>query len=347
DQVLSSFYPNLTIFKLGLSFRSSEKILNCAQKLLTSGDSLLLTAYKNLEAKLLFCKAPQEHSEARWIAQKISKLLGSSSHSLNDQTNSSLELERDLSLADIAILVRFKMQIPPLVKALKSAGIPYVAPSVEAFYQDEVMQKFLEYCDPNLPNPANFPFQKNPLPAPEFLASWLNNQPWAGFEASKSQAFKELSKFYAECGSWEQFFKELIWLKEEEALKSRAESVQILTLHASKGLEFTACFIPGLELGILPADSSLIENPAKLNLNQVDEEERLRKLEEEKRLFYVGITRASQIIGLSCAKQRTIYGQNFNLPISPFYTQISNMFQAYEIKSQTKNIQKQGSLLGL
>ncbi len=78
------------------------------------------------------------------------------------------------------------------------------------------------------------------------------------------------------------------------------QAIRLMTLHASKGLEFEAVFIVGLEEGLLPHARSL------------DEEE---SLEEERRLCYVGMTRAMNSLFLTFASQRLFYGKtSFNEP---------------------------------
>lgn len=79
--------------------------------------------------------------------------------------------------------------------------------------------------------------------------------------------------------------------KKKEPLHDR---VNLLTLHSAKGLEFTACFLVGLEDNILPHARSTLDNKC---------------LEEERRLFYVGITRATKYLVLSMSKNRIIYGK--------------------------------------
>lgn len=78
------------------------------------------------------------------------------------------------------------------------------------------------------------------------------------------------------------------------------EGVQLMTLHSAKGLEFPIVFLVGLEDGLFPSARSLEESG---------------RLEEERRLAYVGITRARQKLVLCCAESRRIHGQdNYNVP---------------------------------
>jgi DNA helicase-2/ATP-dependent DNA helicase PcrA len=74
------------------------------------------------------------------------------------------------------------------------------------------------------------------------------------------------------------------------------EKVTLMTLHAAKGLEFPAVFLPGWEDGLFPSQRSMDESG-------------VRGLEEERRLAYVGITRAEEVCTISFAGNRRVYGQ--------------------------------------
>ena len=78
--------------------------------------------------------------------------------------------------------------------------------------------------------------------------------------------------------------------------EEQGEKVSIMTLHAAKGLEFPAVFLPGWEDGLFPSQRSMDESG-------------LKGLEEERRLAYVGITRAEELCTISFAANRRVYGQ--------------------------------------
>jgi DNA helicase-2/ATP-dependent DNA helicase PcrA len=85
------------------------------------------------------------------------------------------------------------------------------------------------------------------------------------------------------------------------------DCVQLMTMHSAKGLEFPLVFIVGMEEGLFPSQRSLEEEG---------------KLEEERRLCYVGITRARQQLVLSSAEHRRLYGQDLYPSASRFISEI-------------------------
>ncbi len=97
------------------------------------------------------------------------------------------------------------------------------------------------------------------------------------------------------------------------------DSVQLMTLHSAKGLEFPIVFLTGLEEGLFPSKQSHEDN---------------QRLEEERRLCYVGITRAMQHLHVSYAESRRLYGTENLCSPSRFLKEIpTNLIQEVRIKS--------------
>lgn len=116
----------------------------------------------------------------------------------------------------------------------------------------------------------------------------------------------------------ELFLQEIALLQEKNDTESPQQQVQLMTLHAAKGLEFTLVIITGLDDGILPSTRSL-------NTNQ--------ELEEERRLFYVGITRAKEYLLLLSAHARNTYGQFTPQVKSRFLGEISaELFKTFDVE---------------
>jgi len=110
----------------------------------------------------------------------------------------------------------------------------------------------------------------------------------------------------------EKLLEESALATDQDSLEKKQKAVKLMTVHASKGLEFEYVFIMGLEENLFP------HQPLD-NRERTPEEE-----EEERRLFYVAITRAKQKLYLSYSETRTIYGsQQFNMP-SRFFADIDN-----------------------
>ena len=116
----------------------------------------------------------------------------------------------------------------------------------------------------------------------------------------------EFEEEFAE-NSLNEFLESITLSSDVDNLEESDESVTLLTLHSAKGLEFPAVFLVGMEEGIFPGYKSIGEP---------------KELEEERRLFYVGITRAKQYLYLTCAKRRTIFGSTSYNAISRFIKEI-------------------------
>lgn len=302
ESSLRAVWPDLSVFCLGRSFRSSQDVLNMARSLLhNKGQCGPLTAARQLSAQLRLFSAPDQQAEIRWVTRRVQALLGATAHTLLDQHLSSAEaheLDGTLAPGDIAVLVRLRAQIAPLRAALEQAGIPCAAPAEDAFWQDAACARLLAmaatHCGlgplaqslaaatglQEVPAPATAgaadavtstiaagladtaaaaaavtasgatgmagspllpvtPFGAGAsLPAPEALEPWLKQQAWAGEPLVAGRAWRELKRVWKTHGNWTEFLAHLGWLQEAEMVRGKAEHVQIMTMHASKGLEF-------------------------------------------------------------------------------------------------------------
>ena len=104
-----------------------------------------------------------------------------------------------------------------------------------------------------------------------------------------------------------EFLESISLSSDVDNLEDTEDSVTLMTLHSAKGLEFPVVFLVGMEEGIFPGYKSIGEQS---------------ELEEERRLFYVGITRAKQFLYLTCAQRRTIFGSTSYNAISRFIKEI-------------------------
>ncbi|MEW5952696.1 MAG: DNA helicase PcrA [Bacillota bacterium] len=112
-------------------------------------------------------------------------------------------------------------------------------------------------------------------------------------------------------GSLAEFMADLALLTDADQQQNTGEQVVLMTLHGAKGLEFPVVFLVGLEEGIFP-HSRVLEEP--------------RELEEERRLAYVGLTRAREYLYLTHCWQRTLYGHTRSNQPSRFLLEIPREF---------------------
>ncbi|WP_407891651.1 DNA helicase PcrA [Lacticaseibacillus sp. N501-2] len=103
------------------------------------------------------------------------------------------------------------------------------------------------------------------------------------------------------------FLADLALLSDQDSIEEDAQEVTLMTLHAAKGLEFPVVFMVGMEEGLFPLSRAAMDET---------------QLEEERRLAYVGITRAQKKLYISNAYGRMLYGQRQNNPASRFIEEI-------------------------
>lgn len=115
--------------------------------------------------------------------------------------------------------------------------------------------------------------------------------------------------------------RDMLERNEEE---DESDAVQLLTLHASKGLEYPYVFMVGMEEGLLPHQTSIDED----------------NVDEERRLAYVGITRAQQELILTYAKERRMFGETISPELSRFVAEMPQDDLAYEMRKQPQNQQQ-------
>ena len=126
-----------------------------------------------------------------------------------------------------------------------------------------------------------------------YTEMWLNDKtPEA---PGRLENLKELVKALEQFENLQGFLEHVALIMDNDSTETGAK-VSIMTLHAAKGLEFPVVFLPGWEDGLFPSQRSMDESGAK-------------GLEEERRLAYVGITRAEDICTISFAGNRRVYGQ--------------------------------------
>jgi superfamily I DNA/RNA helicase len=299
-------------------------------------------------------EAADEHAEAAWIAQAIDQVLGGVSlHSL-DSGRADGHAGGRIGLADIAVLYRTDAQAGPLTQALTRAGLPFQKRShdllcrrtavpgivhemrlagmqgsvtVSARLKAAVSRLTARQPGGHLtgrhlagesPRGANGPGGGalgvgGPGDGPDRPAGRPGGHEAATAAASLVDvlaAAEVLAPLAERCGSdLERFLTEITLGAEADALDPRADAVPLLTLHAAKGLEFDVVFVAGCERGLLP-----LWLPGGGG----------QDLAEERRLLFVGMTRARTHLFLTCARHRRRYGTVAEAGPSPFLTAIDS-----------------------
>ncbi len=126
--------------------------------------------------------------------------------------------------------------------------------------------------------------------------------------------------------SLSEFLESITLSSDIDNMEETEDSVTLMTLHTAKGLEFPVVFLIGMEEGLFPSYRSIGET---------------RELEEERRLCYVGITRAREYLYMTCAEQRTIFGSTSCNKISRFLEEIPEELVEKQGVGETKSKERE------
>jgi DNA helicase-2/ATP-dependent DNA helicase PcrA len=121
------------------------------------------------------------------------------------------------------------------------------------------------------------------------------------------------------------FLEEVALIADTDNIDQATEAVHLMTLHSAKGLEFRFVFIVGLEEGIMPHSRSMLDP---------------KQMEEERRLMYVGITRAKRKVYLLFTQERNIFGSTQINPPSRFLDDIPEALVEENSKIETRNLKQ-------
>ena len=320
----ASDYPQAALYRLSQSYRCPETIIKASGHVLNAPDAgeqtALLTGVPS-QVKIRIARHGSDRAEAEFVARTIEELLGGVSFFSIDSAISSGEGDGDIGgLAEIAVLCRVGRQMEVLEKALADHHIPYRVVGEAPFFRREPVKAVLQRCraahndSPFLRRQVLERFaigeeqlrQWALLPTSAELVSAVITRD-AESKLAEHPAIRRLLELCAEYRDPRAFLDYLALGAVADDYRANSEAVSLMTLHASKGLEFDAVFIPGCEQGLLPY--ALFEN-------------RQSDVDEEQRLLYVGMTRAKKRLFLSHADSRFLLGHEYRLPRSPFLDRI-------------------------
>jgi DNA helicase-2/ATP-dependent DNA helicase PcrA len=315
-------YSAARTVQLRRNYRSGRAIVQGALQAVapaTLVEGRVLEALSLDDAKIVIHEAPTDKAEAEFVVHTIEKLIGGHAFfSLDSGRVAGSESGSGHSFGDFAALYRTAAQADALCEALGRSGIPFQRHSHEPLAEREGVRGLLavarelsgelpvaERLRQALENPK--PESQNPKearkPKPEEPDAIRDSD--FGFLAEFVLRISDLAH---RCGhDFARFESELALFTEADLWDGRADRVSLLTLHASKGLEFGVVFITGCEAGLLP----LRFGPAST-----------ANTDEERRLFFVGMTRARERLFLTHAAKRLWRGQHRQQELSPFVSAI-------------------------
>jgi DNA helicase-2/ATP-dependent DNA helicase PcrA len=344
-------YPEAKVFNLEQNYRSTQTILDAAHAVISENKShpiLKLWTEQKAGPKISLYQAGNEVDEAVFV--------------LDEVKNSGRPL------SDFAILYRTNAQSRSLEEMFLKAGLPYRLVGGVQFYQrkeikdilaylrlvenpnDSVgkkrvekigkgrMQKFLtatadiipeqlEILSTEKPQKAEHDLQEPRMTTRDILDLILTATDYLnylddGSEQGKMRIenVKELRSVAEEFPILVEFMENVALIQDNQmpgvSLKEQNEAITLMTIHASKGLEYPVVFLVGMEEGLFPHSRSML-NPTEM--------------EEERRLAYVGITRAKEKLYMTYTRSRLYFGTRSGAIPSRFLSSIPESI----IESQT------------
>lgn len=320
-------YPNVKVFNLEQNYRSTQMILDTANAVISKNKAhpiLNLWTENPAGEKAQVVENRNEAEEGLFIVKKISEIGG--------------------SLSQFAILYRTNAQSRSLEEIFIKCNIPYVLVGGIRFYERKEIKDILAYLR-LISNPDDsvsrgriekigkgragkfwqltegiLP-QINDYTTLDLLDQILEVTGYLeyiddGTEVGKSRVenVKELRSVAQSSPNLTQFLEQVALVENEyssdeklKKTKDRRDAITLTTLHQAKGLEWPVVFMVGMEEGLFPHSRCLL-NPDEM--------------EEERRLCYVGITRAKDRLYLTYTRQRLIYGSRSNNLVSRFIIDI-------------------------
>jgi superfamily I DNA/RNA helicase len=294
-------WPGVRLVHLTRNYRSTRTLVEAACQAIRPGslvpDRRLVAVRDGAAERIVAQRSANERAEAELVVHTLERLLGGTSSFSFDSGRVGYEDSTGLSFGDVAILYRTEAQTPPLIEALGRAGIPFQKRSHRPLADQPGVRALLPVLHKLAPEESRVETLLERAVAE--LASGESVDPTA--LASGAELLRPLAVRAGE--DLDGFLAEIALGGEVDTWDPRAERVSLLTLHASKGLEFPVVFLVGCEDGLLP-----LTWPGS---GEAD-------VAEERRLFFVGITRAGSRLFLFHGRKRTLRGQTLETRPSPF-----------------------------
>ncbi|MBI3290089.1 UvrD-helicase domain-containing protein [Candidatus Microgenomates bacterium] len=348
DNLMQDF-PGIKVINLEQNYRSTQTILDSAYNVISRNKShpiLKLWTQNGIGEKIEIYQGTNEMEEAAFVVSTIENL------KLKGPT---------VGYNDFAILYRTNAQSRVIEETLLHAGIPYVLVGGTRFYErreikdvlaylriianpkDKVSikrvekigktryKRFDEFANSIRINSKNIRNDSHMASTLELLDKILEVTKYLELytqeeeeDRARLENIKELRSVAAEFSELNEFLEQIALVESSQNSKGTLSfsftnspgAITLMTAHAAKGLEFSVVFIVGLEEGIFPHARSL----------DIEQE-----LEEERRLMYVGMTRAKIKLYLTFCTRRMLFGQRTNNLPSRFLMDIPKELSSEEV----------------
>ncbi|HOL05916.1 MAG TPA: ATP-dependent helicase [Syntrophorhabdaceae bacterium] len=268
------------------NYRSTPTIVQASQSLIKHNKKRIAHPLEsmsfNTSNKIKFVTVNNEYEEAKTIVREIEKKMGATSHYSLTQNDFRGEWDNNYRFSDFAVLFRTNHQADVIREAFVDSGIPY------QLIKDVFYEAIEDIIDKLKMSTNEIPQGKNIAHILDDAFATADTEGLLGLKRNLLHAYEALQAEIA----LKKVTDELYLFRSPDAIDRSSDSVSLMTLHMSKGLEFKVVFIAGFEEGLIP-----------YSLANTEEE-----IEEERRLFYVGMTRAKEELFLLCSEKRHVHG---------------------------------------
>ncbi len=306
-------FPTARTVHLTSNYRSSPNILSAALQVVAPTtlvpDRVLRPVGEHGSVRVGVHQAPTEAAEASFVAHTVERVLGGASFHAFDSGRVDTDGTEGLGLSDFAVLYRTDRQAGAVMEALTRAGLPFQKRSHDRLADRPGVDRLLDELTFVAPDgPSSLSVSDRLRRAADVVLDRVPADERAEAAAETYAAVELLTPLAERCGDdLAGFRSELALGIEVDTWDPRADRISLLTLHAAKGLEFPVVFIVGCEDGLLPLRWSGAPD-------ELDDEH----VREERRLLFVGMTRARQHLYLSQAAERLRQGATRQTRPSPF-----------------------------
>ncbi|MGC4111169.1 MAG: 3'-5' exonuclease [Nocardioides sp.] len=278
-------FPGTTSLELDRNYRSTPQVVEAANAVLarSGSTSVRLRAQRPAGPEVRFTPVPDEVAEAEAVAEAVSRLLA-----------------EGLPASEMAVLFRINAQSEAFEEALASRGLPYVVRGATRFFERAEVKQAVTLLR------AAVRTDESGSSVTELVRATLAGMGWApeapaarGQTRDRWESLQALMTMAQDAGDVapEEFLADLDRRAAEQHAPA-AGGVTLATLHAAKGLEWDAVFLAGMHDGAMPLSHATSD----------------AEVEEERRLLYVGMTRARLHLSLSWAAARNPGGRGSRPP---------------------------------